>query len=276
MPNIKLVIEYDGDRYHGWQRQPTVPTVQGAIEKAVATIAQEPLTVTGAGRTDAGVHAEGQAAHFKTKARLHPDEWLRALNSLLPEDIVIRSAQKVPAQFHARFSAVRKTYRYRILNRRYPPAIGRQYVWTVYSPLNVRRMKSAAKALLGRHDFSSFMSGGPCAQTGTDFKSVPSYCSDAPRAPALARAKPDARFRSAICTIRRLELVKNHDEFVITIEADRFLQQMVRTIVGTLVEVGRGKRAPGEMASVLQKKDRRFGGPTAPPQGLCLVKVFYK
>ena len=269
MPNIKLVIEYDGSRYHGWQRQPNVPTVQGAIEKAVAAIAKEPSAVTGAGRTDAGVHAEGQAANFATKARLRPDDWQRALNSLLPEDIVIRSAQEVSSRFHARFSAARKIYRYRILNRRYSPAIGRQYVWTVFSPLNLRRMRSAAKALLGRHDFSSFMSGGPCGEEGTG-------SSDAPRAPALARAKPDARFRSAICTIRRLELVKNHDELIVTIEADRFLQQMVRTIVGTLVEVGRGRRNPGEMASLLQKKDRRFGGPTAPPQGLCLVKVFYK
>ncbi len=269
MPNIQLIIEYDGTRYHGWQRQSNVPTIQGEIEKAIATIAREPLAVIGAGRTDAGVHAEGQAANFKTKSRLHPDDWQRALNSLLPEDIVIRSASKVPNRFHARFSAVGKVYRFRILNRRYAPAIGRQYLWTVFIPLNLGRMKSAAKALLGRHDFSSFMSGGPCGEEGTG-------SSDTPRAPALARAKPDARFRSPICTIRRLELVKNHDDLVITIEADRFLQHMVRTIVGTLVEIGRGRWTQGEMEVVLQRKARRFAGPTAPPQGLCLVKVLYK
>ena len=252
MPNIKLVIEYDGSRYHGWQRQPNVPTVQGAIEKAVAAIAKELSAVTGAGRTDAGVHAEGQVAHFATKARLRPNDWQRALNSLLPEDIVIRSAQKVSNRFHARFSAAGKIYRYRILNRRHSPAIGRQYIWTVYSPLNIRRMRSASIAFLGEHDFRSFQ--------GTD----------------KSADRNGKTGRTSICTIRRLDLSRKREELVITIEADRFLQQMVRTIVGTLVEVGRGKRAPGEMNSLLQKKDRRLAGPTAPPQGLCLVKVIYK
>lgn len=252
MPNIKLIIEYDGSRYHGWQRQPNVPTIQGEIEKAIATIAKAPSGLTGAGRTDAGVHAEGQAAHFTTKARLRSNDWLRALNSLLPEDIVIRGAQKVSSRFHARFSAVGKIYRYRILNSRVPPAIGRQYIWTVYSPLNFRPMKSAAKALLGRHDFSSFQGADP------------------------SRDRVGEMGRTAICTVRRLDLSQKKQDVVITIEADRFLQHMVRAIVGTLVEVGRGRRAPGGMASLLEKKDRRLGGPTAPPQGLCLVKVLYK
>jgi tRNA pseudouridine38-40 synthase len=252
MPNIKLVIEYDGSHYHGWQRQPNVATIQGMIEAAVATIAKKPSAVTGAGRTDAGVHAEGQTAHFTTKARLRPDDWLRALNSLLPEDIVIRSAQKVSSRFHARFSAVGKIYRYRILNRREPPAIGRQYIWTVFSPLNHRRMRSAAKALVGRHDFSSFQGSDP------------------------SRDREEKTGRTSICHIRRLDLRVKGQEITLTIEADRFLQHMVRTIVGTLLEVGRGRRNAGEMDSLLKKKDRRFGGPTAPPQGLCLVKVFYK
>lgn len=252
MPNIKLVIEYDGSRYHGWQRQTNVPTIQGEIEKAVATIAKKPSAVTGAGRTDAGVHAEGQAAHFTTRARLRPNDWLRALNSLLPDDIVVRSAQKVPKRFHARFSAVGKIYRYRILNRRISPAIGRQYVWTVFNRLNLTRMKSAAKVLVGRHDFSSFQGSDP------------------------SRDRSGKTGRTAICTIRRLDLRRKKQEVVITIEADRFLQQMVRAIVGTLVEVGRGRREPGGMKTLLEKKDRRFGGQTAPPQGLCLVKVLYQ
>lgn len=289
MSNIKLVVEYDGSRYHGWQRQPNLPTVQGMLEAAVATIVQQKPTVIGAGRTDAGVHAQGQVANFKVNARLTAAAWMRALNSLLPEDIVIINAQKVSSRFHARFSAVGKIYRYQILNRRYPPAIGRQYLWTVYSALDIRRMKSAAKVLLGKHDFSSFMSGGPCHSAEESGRLTDSAAfvpgapyssrhepSDAPRAPALARAKPDARFRSTVCTIRRLALVKKRDEIIVTIEADRFLQQMVRAIVGTLVEVGRGRLSPREMSVLLQKKDRRFGGPTAPPQGLCLVKVFYK
>jgi tRNA pseudouridine38-40 synthase len=250
MPNIKLVIEYDGSRYYGWQRQPNLPTVQGALESAVAAIARQLPAVIGAGRTDAGVHAEGQVANFKINARLTSPAWMRALNSLLPEDIVIVSAQKVSRRFHARFSARGKVYRYRILNRRFPPAIGRQYVWTVYSPLDIRQMKSAAKILLGKHDFSSFQGS---AKEGRLFST-----------------------RTAICNIRHLDVTQKKEEILITVDADRFLQQMVRTIVGTLVEVGRGRRNPREMAVLLKKKDRRFGGPTAPPQGLCLVKVYYK
>ncbi|MBI3995126.1 MAG: tRNA pseudouridine(38-40) synthase TruA [Nitrospirae bacterium] len=251
MPNIKLVIEYDGSRYHGWQRQPNLPTLQGTIEDAAAKIAGEPITVIGAGRTDAGVHAEGQAAHFKTRARLQPREWQSALNSLLPEDIVIRDVRNVPDRFHARYSAIGKIYRYRILNRRHAPAIGRQYIWTVYPALNIRRMRSAARALLGRRDFRSFQ--------GTD----------------KSADRKEKKGRTAICTIRRLVLTREEQTLCITIEADRFLQQMVRTIVGTLVEVGRGRRDPGEMKTLIQKKDRRFSGPTAPPRGLCLVKVLY-
>jgi tRNA pseudouridine38-40 synthase len=252
MPNIRLVIEYDGTRYHGWQRQPKLPTIQGVIEKAIATISKERLTVVGSGRTDAGVHAEGQVANFKTKARLLPDDWRRALNSLLPEDIVIRAAQAVPDHFHSRFSAVRKIYRYRIINQGYPPAIGRQYLWTVFSPLNLYRMKTAAKPLVGRHDFSSFQGSDP------------------------SRKRSGRSARNPICRIRRLNLRRENRELIITIEADRFLQQMVRAIVGTLVEVGRGRRDPGQMKRLIQKKDRRSGGPTAPPRGLCLVKVLYK
>jgi tRNA pseudouridine38-40 synthase len=251
MPNIRLVIEYDGARYHGWQRQPNCPTIQGVIEEAVSIISKKRVTVVGSGRTDAGVHAEGQVANFKTKARLLPDDWRRALNSLLPKDIVIRGAQAVPDRFHSRFSAVRKIYRYRIINRGYSPAIGRQYVWTVYSRLNLGRMKTAARLLVGRHDFSSFQ--------GSD--------------PSRSRSRPSRR--TAICRIRRLDLRRKNQEMIITIEADRFLQRMVRTIVGTLVEVGRGRRNPAEMKRLIQKKDRRSGGPTAPPQGLCLVKVIY-
>jgi tRNA pseudouridine38-40 synthase len=249
MPNIKLVVEYDGSRYHGWQRQPNLPTVQGALESAVAAIARQRPAVIGAGRTDAGVHAEAQVANFKVDARLSSGAWMRALNSLLPEDIVIVGAQKVSSRFHARYSALGKIYRYRILNRRFPPAIGRQYVWTVYSPLDIRRMKSAAKILLGKHDFSSFQGSAKEARLYST--------------------------RTAICNIRRLDVAQIKEEIVITVEADRFLQQMVRTIVGTLVEIGRGRRNPREMAFLLQKKDRRFGGPTAPAHGLCLVKVYY-
>jgi len=252
MPNFQLVLEYDGTRYHGWQRQPKLPTVQGAVEEAVAIVARKRIPVHGAGRTDAGVHAEGQVGHFKTKSRLPPDAWQRALNSLLPEDIVVRSVRVVPDRFHARFSAIGKVYRYRIINRRYAPAIGRQYVWTVYSPLNLRRMRSAASSLIGRHDFSSFQGSDP------------------------SRKRSGQKMGTAICRVGRIELRQRRDEIDITIAADRFLQQMIRAIVGTLVEIGRGKRPPGDMKAILQRKDRRVGGPTAPPMGLCLLKVRYR
>lgn len=268
MPNFKLVIEYDGSRYHGWQRQPDVPTVQGALETALAAIASQRTQVIGAGRTDAGVHARGQVANFRGTARLTSSAWMRALNSILPEDIVIVRAQQVSSRFHSRFSATGKIYRYRILNRRNPPAIGRQYIWTVYTPLSLRRMRSAAKVFLGRHDFSSFASGEASRKKS-------SGSSDVPRGPTLTRDKSEASFRTSVCTIRRLDLIKKQDEIIVTIEADRFLQQMVRTIVGTLVEVGKGRFSPTEMSLRLQKKDRRFGGPTAPPQGLCLIQVKY-
>jgi tRNA pseudouridine38-40 synthase len=252
MPNLQLVLEYDGTRYHGWQRQPKLPTVQGAVEEAVAVIAGNRIPVYGAGRTDAGVHAEGQVGHFKTKSRLPPDAWHRALNSLLPEDIVVRSVRVVPDRFHARFSALGKVYRYRILNRRYAPAIGRQYVWTVYSALNLRRMRTAAAVLIGRHDFSSFQGSDP------------------------SRKGKGQRSGTAICRVGRLDLRRHRDAIDITIAADRFLQQMVRAIVGTLVQIGRGKRPPGDMKVILKRKDRRCGGPTAPPMGLCLVEVRYR
>jgi len=252
MPKLKLLLEYDGSKYYGWQRQSRLPTIQGTVEAAIAQIAGEQISVFGAGRTDAGVHAEGQVGHFKTKARLSPDAWHRALNSLLPDDIIVREVRIVPERFHARFSAVRKVYRYRILNRRFSPAIGRQYIWTVYSPLNIERMRSAAKALVGRHDFSSFQGSDPSRRSA-------------------AGGKP-----GAFCHVRRLDLVRRGDEIAITIEADRFLQQMVRAIVGTLVEIGRGKRSQSEMKVILRAKNRKFGGPTAPALGLCLVEVKYR
>lgn len=244
MPNIKLILEYDGSRYYGWQRQPRQPTVQGSLEKALSRIANRRVMVVAAGRTDAGVHAEGQAAHFKTHSRLGPESWMCALNSLLPDDIVVMHAEGVSARFHARYSAIAKTYRYRILNRRNRSAIGRQYVWSVFTPLNTTRMRMAARELTGRHDFSSFQGGSSSSRT-------------------------------SICKMKSLSVVRRGQEVVITIEADRFLQHMIRTIVGTLVEVGRGRRDPSEMKILLKKKDRRLSGPTAPAKGLCLIGVKY-
>jgi tRNA pseudouridine38-40 synthase len=246
MPTVKLIVEYDGARYHGWQRQPDRTTIQGVLEEKIGRIAGKEISVTGAGRTDAGVHALGQVAHFVTEARLRPEAWARALNSLLPEDIVVLKAEAVLDRFHARHRAKARVYRYHILNRRYPAPIGRQYRWVVYPALNLGRMRSAARYLKGRHDFSAFCAGSPSKGN-----------------------------RSSVCAVRRLAVSRTREEIVFELEADRFLHQMVRTIVGTLVDVGRGKRRPEEIREILTSKDRRRAGPTAPAQGLFLVSVRY-
>jgi tRNA pseudouridine38-40 synthase len=244
VPNIKLMLEYDGSAYHGWQRQANAPTVQGMIEDKIRIITKSKVDLIGAGRTDAGVHAKGQAANFITTARLEPASWQRALNSLLPSDIVILQAKEVSAKFHSRFSARCKVYQYRILNRPLRSVMDRLSVWHITYSLNINTMKQAAKILVGQHNFSAFKSSG--GETKTDG-----------------------------CHVKRLTIQRSGDLIVITIEANRFLQYMVRNIIGTLVEVGRGKIKSQEVKKILRSRDRRFAGPTAPSQGLCLVEVKY-
>jgi tRNA pseudouridine38-40 synthase len=246
MPNIKLTLEYNGTQYYGWQRQRDRPTLQGSLEKKINQLTGEWVKVIGAGRTDAGVHAFGQVANFKSNSTLSKRAWQRALNRLLPKDIVIRKVEEADKGFHARYDAREKVYRYFILNRSYRTAIERQYRWVVYPKLDVGRMRKAARPLRGRHDFSSFRSGTITGKTS-----------------------------SSICTVKKISVDRKRDEIILTIVADRFLQQMVRTIVGTLIEVGRGKRNPDEVARILQSKDRRQAGQTAPPLGLFLMKVKY-
>lgn len=244
MPNIKLVLEYDGTAYHGWQRQINAPTVQGIIADKIHVVTKSKVNLIGAGRTDAGVHAVGQVASFRTEARLEPAAWQRALNSLLPPDIVVKEAKEVSEKFHARFSAKGKIYQYRILNCPHRSALDRLSVWHLPYRLNITAMKQAARNLLGQHDFAAFQ--GSEGETKTDR-----------------------------CHLKRLTIRRSGDLITITMEADRFLQHMVRNIVGTLVEVGRGKRKAQEVKHILQSRDRRLAGPTAPPQGLCLVEVKY-
>lgn len=245
--DIKIVLEYDGTNYHGWQRQSSSggATIQGTLEKAIERISGEQATVIGAGRTDAGVHALGQVAHFRTRSRLSPVHWQRALNSLLPPDITVVGAEKVTEKFHARRRATAKIYQYRILHRAPPSPLLRFVSWHVPHHLNIRTMKAAAVHLLGAHDFSSFQTAGS-----------PS--------------------RSALCRITRIEIAQTGDLITILIEADRFLRHMVRTIVGTLVEAARGKMRPSHVKEILQAKDRRLAGPPAPPHGLFLMKVKYE
>lgn len=244
MPTVKLILEYDGSRYAGWQRQPDHPTIQEAVETALFQLTQETVSVIGAGRTDSGVHALGQVASFRIKRQWTPREWIRGLNARLPEDIAVRSAALASEDFHARYAARGKLYEYRILNRGERPAIERAYVWHVHKPLDQSAMEQAAVHLIGTHDFSSFEG------TLTDNE-------------------------DPVCHLRQLSLVRDADLFSIQAYADRFLKHMVRAIVGTLVEVGHGKRTPDSLHTILAAKDRTAAGRTAPPHGLFLMRVDY-
>ncbi len=244
MPTFKIILEYDGTAYAGWQRQPHQPTIQQAVETTLRGITQADISVIAAGRTDAGVHALGQVISFKADKPLSPNEWQRALNATLPNDISARSVEQAADDFHARFSAVRKLYAYRILHRPSQSALERLRAWHLYGKLNLDAMREAAKHLVGKYDFSSFQ-GHP-----TDAE-------------------------NPICDLQRLEIIKDQDIVRIEIEADRFLKQMVRAMVGTLAEVGQEKRKPEEMKQILDAKDRRSAGYTAPAAGLYLVEVSY-
>jgi tRNA pseudouridine38-40 synthase len=245
MKRFKLVIEYDGSTYHGWQRQKSDNTIQAEIEDALAVMTRQKVTVLGAGRTDAGVHALGQVAHFDCDTRLSPDIFLRGLNSLLPDAIVIKSCEGVAPDFHARYHAKRKIYQYRILNRSVPTAINRHYTWHIRRPLNLGAMCRAAEFIVGTHDFKAFEGTG------------------SPRSSTVRRV-----YAAGIDT-------EEHPHLSFTIEADGFLRFMVRNIVGTLVNVGLGKFEPEDLPAIIDSGERQRAGATAPPHGLFLVAVDY-
>jgi tRNA pseudouridine38-40 synthase len=244
--NFKLVIEYDGTAYHGWQRQKEVSTVQETIETALRTMTGRSVTVAGSGRTDAGVHALNQVATFFVETELTPDIFTRGLNSLLPGDIVVKDCQRVADTFHARYNACSKVYDYVILNQPIPGAIFRKYAWHIKRKLEVSPMREAVLFLKGTHDFSAFEASG------------------SPRS-------------NAVRTIMDVHLTTGNvdDYLVFSVEADGFLRCMVRNIVGTLVDVGMGKTSPREFQDILQSRDRRRAGITAPPHGLFLSEVKY-
>jgi tRNA pseudouridine38-40 synthase len=243
--NFKLTIEYDGTRYHGWQRQPNGTTIQQEIETAVETMTRTPIRLIGSGRTDAGVHALGQVANFSCATRMGPEEMMAGLNSILPADIVIRACCRVPDTFHARYDAKGKIYRYHIANHPIRPAVNRSYRWWIRKPLDVERMQHAASLILGEHDFRSFEGAG------------------SPRSHTIRRV-----------TLSRLKAETTGD-IRFTIEADGFLRYMVRNIVGSLVSVGLNKISTAGFHDILTAKDRTLAAATAPPQGLFLVQVHY-
>lgn len=241
---FKLIIEYDGSNYHGWQTQPNGITVQETIETALERITAQQIRIHSSGRTDAGVHALGQCANFACDTRLTPPIFQKALNSLLPDDIVIKGCENVAADFHARFSAQSKRYSYRIWNDPTPRAIGRQYELHVRKPLNLDKMSAAAAILIGEHDFAGFETvGTPHATT--------------------IRCVYDTLF------------TKLNAEIHFEIEANGFLRYMVRSIIGTLLEIGLDKRAVNSVAEILASGDRGLAGTTAPPHGLTLLCVRY-
>ncbi|MBF0319023.1 MAG: tRNA pseudouridine(38-40) synthase TruA [Nitrospirae bacterium] len=255
MKQISLVIQYDGTNYRGWQRQPNAPTLQGLIEEALCKITGRATALTGAGRTDSGVHALGQCASFSTEGSLPPEIFQRALNAMLPCDIRVISAEYVPDGFHCRYSARRKRYFYVILNSFPASPFIYRYVWDIKHTLDVGAMRNASECLVGRHDFKSF-----CA-TDTDVKNTVREIFS-----LLIEALPALSFMGT-------EIKGNF--IIITIEADGFLRHMVRNIVGTIVDTGRGKTHTGAIEEILYAKDRRKAGMTAPGRGLFLDKVFY-
>src|SRR3989338_4778684 len=259
MRNIRLLIEYQGTNYAGWQIQQNLPTIQGTIQEKIKIITGEEVKLTASSRTDAGVHALGQVANFCTESRIPPYSMQMGINALLPDDIVIKKAEEVPLDFDSRQNAKVKTYRYLILNRSYPSAIYRNFSWHVFQKLDIDAMRKAADYLIGKRDFTSFRAAEcdalhsvrkilsfsiditPSPIVGTDFKSVP---------------------RGTGC---------DKEGFIeLEVKGTAFLRHMVRIMVGTLVAIGKGKIEPNDFQAIIDAKDRRLAGMTAPPHGLFL------
>ncbi len=244
MRNICITIAYDGTEYSGWQRQRSRPTIQQAVEEALFEITGTAATLHASGRTDAGVHALGQVAHFLTAATHDPATFVKALNATLPGDIRILAAREMPESFHATVDATSKMYRYVIDNGRVADAFLRRYAWHVFRLLDADAMRAAAQALVGRHDFRSFETDWPNRM-------------------------------SSVRTVASVNVERAGDAIRVEVEADGFLYNMVRAIAGTLTLVGKGKWPVERVAAALAAQDRREAGPTAPAQGLFLVRVEY-
>jgi tRNA pseudouridine38-40 synthase len=245
MPRVKIVLEYDGSNYVGWQLQANGPSVQGRLQRALHELVGVPVSVQAAGRTDSGVHARGQVACFDSPAALPMKAYWMGLNSLLPEDIAVVSAEEVSPDFDPRRWAHGKRYRYLISNRRSRSPMRRHTHWEIFLPLNVAAMAKAAQSLVGAHDFSAFRAS-------------------------------DCQAAHAHRELRKVEVTGSAgDEVTVTVEGTAFLKHMVRNIVGTLAEVGRARQPVEWVAAVLHSKDRTLAGQTAPPHGLLLDEVFY-
>lgn len=246
MPNILIRISYDGTGYSGFQLQPNALTIQGELERAIAVIYKRPLRITGAGRTDAGVHARGQAANFRAPFHIAAEKLPHALNAMLPSDIVVTEAAEVPESFHARFSALRKTYSYTLDRSEYPSVFKRLYTMHLPGELNLAAMRSAAALFTGTHDFKAFrVTGGAVIDTTR--------------------------------TLYRVEIDENRGSqlLALSFEGSGFLYRMVRLMTGSLIRVGQGRLTEEELKAALGEGYTKAAGPTAPASGLCLEKVDY-
>lgn len=244
MKRIKLEIAYDGTNYCGWQLQPGLPTIEAVINKALSELLGEEIAVIGASRTDSGVHARGNVAVFDTNTRIPAEKICLALNQRLPEDIKVQNSMEVAPDFHPRKADCRKTYEYRIFNRKIALPMERLYSYFVYYPLDIHAMQKAGKFLEGTHDFKSFCS-------------------------------VKTQVKDTIRTIYDLTVRKEDDIITISVTGNGFLYNMVRIIAGTLIEVGRGTLPPERIPEILQGCDRSLAGPTAPPEGLTLININY-
>jgi tRNA pseudouridine38-40 synthase len=244
--NIRLLLEYDGTRYHGWQRQADAATIQQTLEEALERLTEEKVALIGSGRTDAGVHALGQVANFRLNSTIPLKAFHEGLNSMLPKDIAVLAATEAPPEFHARKSALSKTYEYRILNRGNRSPLHYHYAWWLAQPLDLAALAAAAAFLPGEHDFTAFRASGS----------------------------------DNLNPVRQISAASWHDGpgnwLSFTITATGFLRGMVRSLVGTMVEAGRGKAPATLLAELLASGARHLAGPTAPPQGLYLVEVLYE
>lgn len=244
MKRVKLTVAYDGTNYCGWQVQPNGITVQEVLNQCLSEFTGENIETIGASRTDAGVHALGNVAVFDTEMRMPGDKFSFALNQRLPEDIRIQKSEEVDADFHPRYVKSQKTYEYRILNCRFPIPTERFYSHFTYIPLDVDKMKEAASYLIGEHDFKSFCGTG-------------------------------AQVKTTVRTVKEIQIEKSGDRITIRITGEGFLYNMVRIIAGTLMDIGGGLYPPEKMKEILEAKDRKNAGPTAPARGLTLMKIQY-
>ncbi|NUO07754.1 MAG: tRNA pseudouridine(38-40) synthase TruA [Candidatus Brocadia sp.] len=245
MRNVRLLIEYEGTHYAGWQWQKNVSTIQETLSKAIGHVVQEPIKIYGASRTDAGVHALGQVANFKTVSYIPSERLPHAINFYLPHDITVKEARDVTESFHAQYDAKSKVYRYTLLNDWIRTSLQRNFCHVCGFQLDIDKMIAAAKSLIGTHDFTSFTTNAWCE-------------------------------KHRIRTVKMADVKKEEKYVSFTIEADGFLYNMVRTMVGTLIEVGRGKIMVEGIKDIINAKNRKVAGPTAPARGLCLIEVKYE